>query len=50
MDPFRGGENVLVLCETWIWSDDHFKSLKPANTNFRHYAHKIFNAGATAKP
>ena len=49
-DPFRGGKNLLVLCETWVWSDDQFKSMKPANTNFRHYAKKIFDAGAHEKP
>ena len=20
-DPFRGGDNILVLCETWTWDD-----------------------------
>lgn len=45
-DPFRGGNNILVLCETFVWSDDQFSGLKPANTNFRHFAKKIFEAGA----
>ena len=37
-DPFRGGENLLVMCESWVWADDAFTSKKPANTNFRHFA------------
>jgi hypothetical protein len=28
-----------------VWADDKFTELKPANTNFRHYARKIFEAG-----
>lgn len=48
-DPFRSFDdvhntNIIVLCESYIWADDEFKSLKPANTNFRHYAKKIFEA------
>ena len=23
-DPFRGGDNIIVLTETFIWSDDTF--------------------------
>ena len=37
-DPFRGGNNIIVLTETYIWVDDKFSGLKPANTNFRYYA------------
>ncbi len=33
-----------------MWSDDEFKNLKPANTNFRHYAKKIFDSFADEKP
>jgi glutamine synthetase len=36
------GNNILVLCESWVWNDNEFKSMKPANTNFRHYAEKVF--------
>jgi glutamine synthetase len=43
-DPFREGENIIVLCESWVWADENFTTKKPANTNFRHYAEKIFNA------
>jgi len=37
-DPFRQGDNILVLCETYMWEDTTYKKLIPANTNFRHYA------------
>ena len=47
-DPFRSKEkNILVLCESFIWADKEFKELKPANTNFRHYAKKIFDEAKT---
>ncbi len=49
-DPFRGGENILVLCETFVWADDKYTILKPANTNFRHYAKKVFEAGDHEEP
>jgi glutamine synthetase len=49
-DPFRAGDNVLVLCETFVWGDDQYKTLKPANTNFRHWAKKIFEAGDHEEP
>jgi glutamine synthetase len=49
-DPFRQGDNILVLCDTWVWSDSSFKSLKPANTNFRAIAKKIYEAGAHEEP
>lgn len=49
-DPFREGDNILVLCESFIWADSEFKEMKPANTNFRHYAKSIFDAVAEEKP
>ena len=49
-DPFRKSDNILVLCDTWIWSDGSFKSLKPANTNFRSFAKKICDAVAHEEP
>lgn len=49
-DPFRGGDNIMVICETWIWSDATYTTLVPANTNFRHYANQIFNAAPQEKP
>ena len=41
-DPFRQGNNVLVLCESMIWKDTTFTELVPANSNFRHDASPIF--------
>lgn len=49
-DPFRGGNNIIVLTEAYVWADDSFTTLKPANTNFRHFAKKIFDAGAHEEP
>jgi len=42
-DPFRRGDNILVMCETFVWSDAGFKELKPANSNFRHFATQVFD-------
>lgn len=41
-DPFRRGDNILVMCEAWNWKDNTCQELIPANTNFRHYANKIW--------
>lgn len=49
-DPFRGGNNIIVMTETYVWADDQFTSLKPANTNFRHHAKKVFDAGNFEEP
>ena len=49
-DPFRGGDNMMVLCETYIWSDTTYKDLVPTNTNFRHFAKKIFDANKGEEP
>ena len=43
-DPFRGGENVLVLCETWT----HDK--KPANTNHRVTCNEAMEAAKVYAP
>lgn len=48
-DPFRQGNNVLVLCESWNWADSEHKELVPANTNFRHYAQEIWNDPEVSK-
>jgi hypothetical protein len=32
------------MCEAYVWGDGEFTTTKPANTNFRHFADKIFNA------
>jgi len=49
-DPFRGGDNIMVLCETFIWKDTTYKELVPSNTNFRHFAKKIFDANTEEVP
>jgi len=49
-DPFRRGDNIIVMCETFVWADKEFKELKPANTNFRHFAKKIFDASEGEHP
>ena len=43
-DPFLGGDNILVMCETYTWEDTTYKKLVPANTNFRAFAKEIFDA------
>jgi len=42
-DPFRGGDHILVMCETFKWEDSTCQKLIPSNTNFRHFAEKVFN-------
>ena len=37
-DPFRGGDNIMVLCETFMWEDTTYSKLIPTNSNFRHFA------------
>ena len=49
-DPFRGGDNIMVLTESFMWKDTTYKELVPANTNFRHYATKIFDAKPEEEP
>jgi len=49
-DPFRGGDNIMVLCETYTWKDTTYKELVPANTNFRAAAKKIFDAMPEEEP
>jgi len=49
-DPFRGGDNIMVLCDTYIWEDTSYKKLIPSNTNFRYYAKKIFDAAPKEEP
>lgn len=38
------------MCETFVWVDDKFSELKPANTNFRHYAKRIFESANREQP
>ena len=43
-DPFRGGNNIIVLTECFTWADKNFEKLVPANTNFRSFVRPIFKA------
>jgi glutamine synthetase len=49
-DPFRGGDNIIVLCSTYVWGDEQYTKLVPANTNFRHFSEPIFAAGNAELP
>jgi glutamine synthetase len=49
-DPFREGQNIIVLCSTYVWGDESYQTLVPANTNFRHFAEPIFEAGMFELP
>ena len=49
-DPFRRGDNILVLTETFIWEDTTYKNLIPSKSNFRHHAMRIFNEVQEEKP
>jgi glutamine synthetase len=49
-DPFREGDNLIVLCDTWIWANNNFTHEIPANTNFRVFAQEIFDAVKDHKP
>ena len=42
-DPFRGGENLIVMCEAFTWKDASFSKRVPALTNFRHFSDKVFS-------
>ena len=43
-DPFRGGDNIIVMTETFVWEDTTYKKLVPARTNFRNQSKVIFDA------
>jgi len=43
-DPFRGGDNILVLCETWDPDGS------PNKYNYRHEAARLMEANAQHKP
>ena len=49
-DPFRRGDNLLVLTETFVWADTTYKTLVPSKTNFRHHAKPIFDACLEEEP
>ena len=48
-DPFRGGDNILVLCETLRY-DLKTGDLFPTNTNFRYFSSRIFKSVEDCKP
>ena len=48
-DPFRGGDNILVLCTTYRY-DLETDELSPANTNFRANASDVFSSIESDKP
>jgi len=43
-DPFRGGDNILVMCETWDWDGS------PNKFNYRHEAARLMEANAKHVP
>lgn len=49
-DPFRLMHNLLVLCDTYVWKDDTYTELLPANTNFRALSKIVFEAVEAEKP
>ena len=49
-DPFRRGNHLLVMTETYRWTDKTCTQLEPANTNFRVHANKIFNQNLAEEP
>jgi len=49
-DPFRGGDNIMVLCETYTWVDTTYSQLVPCNTNFRAFAKEIFKENVEEEP
>ena len=49
-DPFRGGDNVIVMTETFYVTDKAYKELQPANTNFRQFTRGFFEAVAKEEP
>jgi len=49
-DPFRGGDDIMVLTETFVWKDNTYKELIPTCTNFRHFASPIFNKCLQEEP
>ena len=49
-DPFRQGDNILVMCETYKWEDTTYAKLIPSNTNFRKFATEIWNKKLDEEP
>lgn len=40
----------MVLCEAYKWADKTYKDLVPCNTNFRHFAKKLFDQAPAEVP
>ena len=49
-DPFRKGDHVLVMTDTYRWKDATCQELEPANTNFRANSVPIFEKGKEEEP
>ena len=55
-DPFRGPaknpkhHHLLVLVETFRWTDEKCTELTPANTNFRAHARAVFESAGDENP
>ena len=49
-DPFRKGNHIIVMTETYKWTDGTCTALESANTNFRTHAKKIFDASLDEEP
>jgi glutamine synthetase len=49
-DPFRGGDNLCVLCEGFKWADTTYTTKVPVNTNFRSAAVAIFDSAKGEEP
>ena len=47
-DPFRRGDNILVMCECFNWEDNTCSKLVPSNTNFRHTAMNVWDDAKVA--
>jgi glutamine synthetase len=49
-DPFRRGDNIMVLTETFVWADTQYKKFIPSKTNFRDQAKLIFDQCQEEQP
>jgi glutamine synthetase len=49
-DPFRKGNHIIVMTETFVWKDDTCTELIPTNTNFRAHAKKMFDGSLEEEP
>ena len=49
-DPFRKGQHLIVLTDTYRWTDANCQQLVPANSNFRAHTKSMFERGAYEEP